>query len=80
MHIQSKFHVDTPTDRQIACLVEHVLGSQLAQICYYNTTYTVSSSLCSHIPAAQGRLSAQHLQVWMKELEQDGPPTLASNS
>ena len=52
-----------------------VLGTQLAKVCYYGTTHSSASSQGSHVSPALHRLPALPLQIWLTELEQDGPPT-----
>ena len=53
-----------------------VLGTQLGKVCYYSITHSsASSSQGSHVSLSLDRLPALSLQVWLRGLDQDGPPT-----
>ena len=58
-----------------------VIRTQLGKVCYYSITHSsASSSQGSHVSPALDRLPALPLQVWLRGLDQDGPPTPSSNS
>ena len=62
------------------------VGACLVNLCYCSITHSSVSPLGSHVPvidmlpAALGRLPALPLQVSLRGLEQDSPPTLTSPS
>ena len=52
------------------------LRTQLGKVCYYSITHSSdSSSQSGHVSPALDRLLALPLQVWLRGLEQDAPPT-----
>ena len=55
-----------------------VLGMQLGKMCYYSITHSSASSQGSHVSPALDRIPALPLQVWLRGLDQDSPPTSSS--
>ena len=50
------------------------------KVCYHSITYSSASPHGSRVAPALDRLPALPLQVWLTELEQDGPPIPTSPS
>ena len=58
-----------------------VLETQVGKVCYYSITHcSAPSSQGSRVSSTLDRLPAQPLQVWLRGLEKDGPPTSTSPS
>ena len=50
------------------------------KVCYYSITHSSDSSHGSRVSSALDRLPALPLQVWLRGLEQDGPPIPTTSS